>query len=207
MPNSRFLNTFVPGLIILLGSSCGSPNNTIRDNLNKQNDSYTQAKFNELQPAEAIYQGKVSINQNRKSYDCTLQIKRTSQFTRDSQSQDGSESIEVPQLGGGMHFSALENLSMSELSNYSVLTEPMGGYLTVMFDSGNYNPRTLKMVLPYTVPGYSQASLGELEGSLNNGHFQGTWFAKPVGIVGTFDLVQTSGSSTTNAPSEVKVDK
>ena len=196
-----------PFLMALLFTACGSPNNTIRDNLNKENDTFTQAKFAELQPAEATYQGKITLTDGAKSYDCILQLKRTSQFTRDSQSQDGSESIEVPQLGGSMSFPALRNLPMSDLSTYSALTEPMGGYLTVMFDAGNYNPRTLKMVLPYTVPGYSQASLGELDGTLTDGHFTGTWFSKPVGIVGTFDLTQTSGTTVTAAPSDIKVGK
>jgi len=180
-------------------TACGDKK-TYRDVVSNQNDSFTQAKNKELQPAEATYQGVVHITDSNEDFDCVIEVKRTSEFTRLTQSQDQTETVEVPKLGGSVRFPILKNVQMEDLSSYSSLTTPMGGYLTVMFDFGNYNPRNKKLILPYTVPAYADHSFGEFNGTLTQGHYKGTWFSKPLGNIGTFDLIQVASSEKTTVP-------
>jgi hypothetical protein len=79
---------------------------------------------------------------------------------------------------------------MSDYANFQELFQPMGGIGRITFDFGDYNPISQDLVLPYTVPNYSNGNFGEISGKLTENHFIGTWFSNPFGIVGNFDIVK-----------------
>jgi hypothetical protein len=173
-----------------------NPQDTYRDKVNQQDDANAQAKAQDLALAKGTYTGTMHLNASAQNFDTVVQVSLSPEITRNSQNpNDQSETVETPKLQGSLNFPVLTGLDISDLATYSALTGPMGGYLTVTFDFGDYNPRTQQLILPYTVTGYSQGSLGELNGTLSNGLFHGTWFSKPLGDVGIFDLTQDSTPS------------
>ncbi len=197
-------NRFSLPLIVLfniLNTSCGTPA-TNQETVNRKNNEFTLSKQEDLLLAESVYKGTVHLNSSAQDFDCVLEIQRSSEFTRIPQNQNSRETIEVPKLSGSMGFPALENIQVSDLSSYSSLTAPMGGFLRVIFNFGNYNSYTRKLILPYTVPGYTQNSFGQLDGTLIDGNYQGTWFSKPFGVVGRFNFVQVN-SHTENTQSSI----
>ena len=175
-------------LLIAVAITCCNEQKTLRDNINQQVQTESDSKMKELKPAEGTLVGTMHVTSSNQDFDCQVDVTRTSVFVRNTGAQVGAETIEVPRLSGSIRFPSLEAASMSDLASFSTLTAPMGGYLKVLFDSGEYNPRSQKMILPYSVPGYSEGEFGELNGILTNGTYQGTWFSKPYGNVGTFTL-------------------
>ena len=129
------------------------------------------------------------------SFDATLELDRVYVNARLSGSEDPTQTLNLPQLSGSMTFTLLEKTSVSDYKNYSDIINPMGGFSTVLFDYGDYDTHTHLLVLPYGVSGYNQGNFGELQGELKDGTFTGTWFAKPLGVVGKFSFVQTQGDS------------
>lgn len=181
-----------------LFAGCDSAQTTYRDTLNKQNDAFSEKNKADLSPAapedkSTVYSGTVHLNDSDQDFDCVVELEMTSEFTRISQGEDQTTTVEVPKLTGSMRFPVLDGISIEDMSSYAALTRPMGSYSKVLFDFGNYNPRSHRMILPYLVPGYSGSSFGELQGTLVGGHYVGTWFSKPFGDVGTFKLTRSQG--------------
>lgn len=199
MVASRFVVRGVVGLcgssLAILASSCGQPG-TLRQNEISQDQASIQAKFKELAPAEGVFTGSVTLDGSGQAFDATITIKRTMETQRDPQSDDPSDTVSLPTLTGSLRFPAIDNLQPADYPGFHALLDPMGGYATVLFDLGDYDPSTQQLVLPYTVPGYSSGNFGELTGTLTNGTYQGDWFCKPLGDTATFSFqLQTSGQS------------
>jgi hypothetical protein len=176
--------------ITLLGSSACEAQRTAREKVNLQYNSDKQTKFEELEPAEGLFFGPMHLIASNQSFDCQIEIKRVSIIERAPQSQNPSETIEVPKLSGSMSFPGLARIDSRDYGNFQEILTPLGGFIRVLFDYGDYSPMSQKLILPYTVPGYTQTYFGEILGNIKDGHFVGTWFSNAVGDVGTFDLVQ-----------------
>lgn len=189
-----FCFLFINGIFVFFAVnllSCG-PQPTARDRVNAQYDADQKAKESDLAPAEGTYKGTMLLAESHQKFDFRLEVRRIVHNERAPQSQNPSETVQIPKLSGSLSFPALDRLSIVDYANFQALLNPLGGFSRVMFDYGDYNPNTKILVLPYAVPGYSSGNFGELTGNLNTSHFTGKWFAKPFGDVGTFDATLTS---------------
>lgn len=201
MHSRRFrLCTFLLGILglgFITGCNDHAP---LRENANAQVNALAQAKLSELAPAEATYTGKMHMFRNNSDYDAVLIVKRVVDTKVGSSADQPSETVEVPKLTANLNFPFLDSLSTEEKWKHDDLLDPMGRYWNIAVDYGNYNPTSHVMTLPYAVSGYTQGNFGDLSGTLVNGHFVGTWYAKPLGDVASFDLVKSSGSFNPSRP-------
>lgn len=172
----------------ILFSGCGN-RRTLQDAEDRQNAGFTKARRQALTPAQGTYKGKLTLDSSERTYDMVVDIKITTEVTRVASSQDQTETVEVPKLTGALRFPVLDIATERDLPRFAELTQPMGGFMKVLFSEGNFSPNTTSLILDYTVPGYSGDTLGELEGTLSDGHFSGIWYSKPFGNIGTFDLI------------------
>jgi hypothetical protein len=175
-------------------SACGT-STSHRQTQRDQNEADSNAQMSDLGPAEADYDGTMTMVQSQQSLRVKLSIKRVYENVRPRQPQDPTQTINLPKLSGFLRFPVLDKMDPSDYGHYSEIINPMGGFSTVLFDYGDYDPKTKLMILPYNVSGYNQGSFGELQGELHGGVFTGTWFAKPLGVVGHFVLNQISSSA------------
>ena len=176
---------------LITSSGCG-PQNTDHENLDAQYNADSQAEYEKLQPADAVWSGKVHLIQSNQDFDATLTIQRVWENSHVSGSPDPTSTTELPTLKGNLDFSVLDgNDTTSDLSN---LRTPLGLGNSAQFDFGNYSDKTQEMVLPYSVPHYSLGTFGSLSGKISGNHYQGTWFANYIqgGKVGTFDFVKAA---------------
>ncbi|MEO5968955.1 MAG: hypothetical protein ABIQ95_03435, partial [Bdellovibrionia bacterium] len=180
-------------IALLSGSACEAQK-TAREKANLQYSSDKQTKYKELEPAEGIFSGSMHLIDSDQDFSVLLEVKRIIMIERAPQSQNPSETIEVPKLSGAMTFPALSHLDLRDYGYFHELLGPMGGFLRVMFDFGDYSSLSQNLILPYTVAGYSLGNFGEVSGILHDGHFKGTWFANPFGDVGTFDIVKITST-------------
>jgi hypothetical protein len=183
------------GFILGLGagaSGCGEQATQRQDQI-KQDNADTQAKYADLQPADGTYTGLVHLISTDEDFAVTLDIQRVYEPEQSQNSQDPSETVSIPKLSGQMTFTALKNLSLADYSHFGPLLDPMGGFSIATFDYGDFNPTNNQLILPYSVAG-ATGTYGELTGTLapdpQTGiyHYSGSWFSKPFGTVGTFEL-------------------
>lgn len=135
------------------------------------------------------YRGSITMAGTGTVYEGQLEVGRILEEKSDG---NPTETVSVPRLEGSLRFPVLEAITSEEVfSKYDELINPMGRQESVVFDMGDFDPRTKILLLPYAVAGYGQSSeFGRLSGALTpNGHFIGKWTAKPMGIVATFDLI------------------
>ncbi len=192
-----FKNWFLTMAVVLATCaliSCGQ-SQSHRQTQRDQNEVNSQSEMTDLAPAEGDFSGSMHMLVSGQSFKVKMTIKRVYENVRPSQPQDITQPINVPKLNGFMKFPVLDNINISDYGSYSEIINPMGGFSTVLFDFGDYDPKTKILILPYNVSGYAQGNFGELQGSLNNGVFKGEWFAKPLGVVGKFKFVQKQKSS------------
>ena len=189
--NARLLQLGVIWIAVYAGSAC-ELQKTAREKANLQYSSDKQTKYKELEPADGIYSGSMHLINSDQDFRVLIDVKRTSIIERVPQSQNPSETIEVPKLSGSMTFPALTNLDLRDYLHFQELLKPMGGVLIVTFDFGDYSALSQSLILPYTVPGYASGLFGEVSGTLQGDHFIGTWFTNPLGDVGTFDLIKNN---------------
>lgn len=178
--------------IALFGNCACDVQRTAREKVNLQYNSDRQNKYKELEPAEGTFSGLMHLIASNQDFIFRLEIKRVSIIERAPQSQNPSETIEVPKLSGAMTFPALIHLDLRDYGSFQELLNPMGGFLRVIFDFGDYSPTSQNLILPYTIPGYAFGSFGEVSGILQDGHFRGTWFSNPFGDVGVFDIIKNN---------------
>jgi hypothetical protein len=176
----------------LFSSSACDLQKTAREKANLQYDSDKQTKFKELEPSEGQFIGSMHLIASDQNFDVVLNVKRVIMIERAPQSQNPSETIEVPKLSGSMSFLALSNMDPRDYAYFQELLKPMGGYLIVTFDFGNYSSLSKSLILPYIIPNQSNGPFGVISGILEGDHFKGTWFANPLGNVGTFDLIRNA---------------
>jgi hypothetical protein len=179
--------------------SCG-PQNTNQQNLLAQNDADTSAKMAALAPAEGDFSGSMTMASSQQNFDVDVQIKRVLENTHPESSTDPTVTAQVPKLAGGMHFPLIDQISATDFPFFSEMLQPMGGYQTVLFDFGDLDAATGALLLPYSVPGYSQGVFGELTGTLTGSQFSGTWFSKSFGTVGSFTLTKIATSKAGSSP-------
>ena len=195
-PFSIFLILGVIWISLLASSAC-ELQKTAREKANLQYSSDKQTKYKELEPAEGTFSGSMHLIESDQDFNVLLEVKRVTMIERAPQSQNPSETIEVPKLSGAMTFSALTHFDLRDYGNFQELLKPMGGFLRVIFDFGDFSSLSQNLILPYSIPGYSLGTFGEISGVLQNGHFKGTWFANPFGDVGTFDIVKITSDGKT----------
>ena len=95
------------------------------------------------------------------------------------------------QLVATISFTGLKKVPYEERSQYKALFDPLGWFNPASVDFGAYTPSTKTLSLPYNVPGYSSTSnYGEFTGTLEGRRFSGIWSAKPLGEVGSFDVMK-----------------
>jgi hypothetical protein len=144
------------------------------------------------------------MTRSGESFAATLTLERVMDNARTTQSTDPSVTTSLPKLSGNLGFPALIKVIQSDpdsRADYTELLNPLGQQGTALIDMGDYNPKSRQLVLPYLVSSYStQISFGELKGTLDDGHFTGTWFSKPYGTVATFDLYLTTAQATGGNP-------
>jgi hypothetical protein len=192
--NATFRSALLLALLaqILGTAGCGQQNSE-RQSVLKQDDADTQAKFDDLAPADGLYTGPLYLKSTDQVFTVNLDIKRVTEPEHSQDSQDPSDTISVPKLSGAMTFPALDNISQEDRASFGALMDPMGHYTTATFDYGDFDPSTTQLTLPYSVSG-STGTYGEMSGTLvinpNTGlyHFSGSWFSKPFGTVATFEL-------------------
>jgi hypothetical protein len=173
--------------------SCGQ-SQSHRQSQRAQNEANSQSEMTDLAPAEGVFSGSMHMLVSGQNFKVKLTIKRVYENVRPSQPQDITQPINVPKLNGFMKFPVLDNINIADYGSYSEIINPMGGFSTILFDFGDYDPKTNILILPYNVSGYSQGSFGELQGDLHNGVFKGEWYAKPLGVVGKFKFTQAQKS-------------
>lgn len=179
--------------VSLLTPSCGTQNSH-RESAMDQQVADSQAKYQELAPAEGAFSGQMRLSRSGESFTSTLTIQRVMDNTRTTQSTDPSVTVALAKLSGNLRFPAIDRIDStdrSEFTDYAEILNPLGGLGTALIDFGDFNPRNQQLVLPYNVASYTQGSYGELSGTLTQDHFTGTWFSKPYGTVATFDLIKT----------------
>jgi hypothetical protein len=140
----------------------------------------------------------VVLSASGQAFDANIIVKRTLETRRDPQSDDPTQTVSIPTLGGSLHFPAVQEIldhHPEDIPGFHELLDPLGMFATVTFDLGDYNPATQQLVLPYDVPGYAGGSFGELTGTLSGGKFTGDWFSKPFGDAGTFVLTVEPGTA------------
>lgn len=162
----------------------------VRENLNVQNAVLTQERLGELGPAEGSYSGRVRLLRSNQTYAAELTIKRVRDIVRATQPDQPTDTVEVPKLVATLTFPSIERAASRELPKYKDLLLPMGNMRRLIVDYGNFYPATHALTLPYMVPGYAQGPYGELAGELSGDRFTGTWFAKPLGDVATFEFIK-----------------
>lgn len=140
----------------------------------------------DLTSVTGVYSGKVHLVKSNQDYDCSL----TTAVVMRSVGQEPNDEVQVPGLMGSVEFPALNQATLSDLSQFADLVEPMGGDSRIQVNNGEYVPASGQLNLPYFVPGSSSGIFGEFTGAIVNGHFKGIWFSKDYGNVGTFDLVK-----------------
>ena len=177
-------------ILSFFGNSACDVQRTAREKISLQYNSDRQNKYAELNPAEGTFSGLMHLKASDQNFLCLLTLQRVSIIERAPQSQNPSETIEVPKLSGSMTFPALANMDIQDYGNFQELLSPLGGNMRVLIDYGDYSPMSQNLILPYSIPGYAQ-TYGEISGRIVNNHFIGTWFSSPLGEVGTFDIVRT----------------
>jgi hypothetical protein len=161
----------------------------LRENANAQSTALEQARFQELAPAEGTYTGSVRLYSDNNSYDVVIRIHRRRENMGNS--TQPTETVKRPQLQATIEFKALQKIPYEERAQHRALFDPMGWFNPVTVDFGDYTPSTKTLNLPYFVPSYSATNpYGEFNGTLEGRRFTGTWWTKPLGEVGTFDVMK-----------------
>lgn len=200
MPQTKLTTGYA--VLALLGVSALTPScgqlSSHRESVMNQQIADSQAKFDELQPAEGTFTGQMRLTGSGEIFTANLTILRVMDNLRTTQSTDPSVTVALAKLSGNLRFPAIDRIDSSdhsEFTDYSEILNPLGGLETALIDFGDYNPRNQQLVLPYNVASYTQGSFGEFSGTLDQNHFSGTWFSKPYGVVGSFDLVKSAARS------------
>jgi hypothetical protein len=170
-------------------SACGQQN-TARQTAIAQNDADTDAKYQDLAPADGTFTGNIVLSSSKQTFAMTIQLQRVYETTKSPDSQDPSDSIKIPKLGGNISFPALTATNgLTGDYQFGELFDAMGLHSSVFIDYGDYDPTDNSLILPYTISELS-TDYGQLSGTLINGHFSGSWFSKgsTLGTVGTFEL-------------------
>ncbi len=188
--NVKTLATFL--IVLFIASACEQQ--SYQADVSSQNNADTQATWDQLAPAEGTYKGTMHLAASNQDFECELQVQRLIKTENTpATTADPTQTVQVPQLGGSLHFKVIDRLyqdkDSSLFSDFNSLLEPMGLQYSVLFDHGDYQSQTQIMTLPYSVIGYDKI-YGELTGTLSNGEYKGTWTSKNDGTVGTFDLTQ-----------------
>jgi hypothetical protein len=186
--NGLFLTFSALAATLALAAGCNE-HAPLRENADAQNTALEQARFTELAPAEGTYKGTVKLYSDNNNYDVVIKIHRRRE-NMGNPSQP-TETIRRPQLEAEIEFTALMNVPYEERSQHRALFDPMGWFNPVTVDFGVYTPSTKTLNLPYIVPGYSATTnYGEFSGTLDGRRFCGTWWTKPLGEVGSFDVLK-----------------
>jgi hypothetical protein len=161
----------------------------------RQDTADAQAKSDSLQPAVGDYCGSMHLLKSGSDFKVELDLEVVEDNTHSSSSTDPTDTVQVPKLAGSMSFPAITNAGSAAYSSLPDLIQATGGYGTVSFSYGDYNPVNQVINLPFTLPG-GQASYGSVNGTLAGTTFSGTWFSESGQKVGTFSLARcTEGSS------------
>ena len=118
-------------------------------------------------PAPAGYQRVLRQHaspQSEADFKVELVIKRGDQNIHSSQSQDPTDTVQVPKLVGYMQFPAIESEGSAACMTLPALMEATRGFRAISFTYGDYDPLTRQIYLPFSVPGHPQGDYGEVEG-------------------------------------------
>ncbi len=173
-------------LLIFTFSDC-DPERTSREKVSLQYLNDRKMRLQELEPAEGYYLGTLFLFEGAKSYPFKLVLSRVDSIERAPQSQTPTEMIEIPKLSGSLSFPILDGYSLEIYSRYPELLRPMGGYTRITIDHGDYIPLSHRLILPYSVPGSSAQTFGELSAVLDGEHLKGSWFVSAFGTVAEFE--------------------
>jgi hypothetical protein len=171
------------------------PQNTYNSEAAQQNTAQADAKANALHPAEGNYCGTMHLVQSNLDFEVHLTLKVVSDNVHSSSSTDPTDTVQVPKLAGTMTFPAIANEGSAAYSTLPDLIQATGGYGSVAFTYGDYNPMNHKINLPFTVPGAAQGNYGAVTGGLEGDTFTGSWYSEASQLVGTFTIDKCGRSS------------
>ena len=158
-----------------------------RQSEQEKNETNSQAGKKDMTPAVGRFEGKMLMYATNTKYDAV--VDSTVIYRVIPSPQDPSQTISVPELNGNLTFPILKGYGDS-YPKYKELLVPMAFYTMVSFTSGDFDPSTHNLNLPYSVPEFPNNAWGELQGTLVNDTYTGTWMTKVDGVVGEFILVK-----------------
>lgn len=183
------------GFILLASGSCDSQ--SIYNSQSQQQDTEdVAARIAELQPAVGTYCGSVHMIQSDQDYQANLKLQIVEQNEHSSTSQDPTDTVRVPMLGGNLSFPALANQGQAGYSTLPDLIQATGGYGAVGFTYGDYNPLDKTVNLPFSLPGAAAGSTyGSLVGTLDDSGLAGQWYSQSSQLLGTFTFTLCNSGS------------
>ena len=167
-----------------------SKQDTYNANAVRWNSLAVSEKAKALQPAVNKYCGNMHLMKSDADFDVELQMERGDDNIHSSQSQDPTDTIQVPKLVGNMKFPAIHKEGSAAYITLPALMEATGGFYAISFTYGDYDPITHRVYLPFSVPGHTQGNYGEVRAILDIGtkHLVGVWYSNSYEEVGSFDL-------------------
>lgn len=166
-----------------------------RQSEQEKSETNSQAGQKDMAPAIGRFEGKMLMYATNVRYDAVIDTTVIYQVMPSP--IDPSQTISVPKLNGNITFPILKGYG-SSYPKYKELLIPMAFYTTVSFTSGDFDPSTHNLNLPYTVKDLPNSTYGELQGTLVNDTYTGTWMTRVDGVVGEFVLVKV------NSPADIK---
>jgi hypothetical protein len=172
-------------------TACGQTDSH-RQSEKKQNEANVQDSRNEIMPSLGRFEGSMFMTETGKKYDAVLYC--TLIYKVIASPQDPAQTISIPKISGSLHFPFLEHIKDDSYIKYEELLLPMGGYLLLSFDNGDFDMDNHELDLPYPIPQFPERTWGELQGQLVNDVLTGSWITKMHGVVGRFRLIRVADS-------------
>jgi hypothetical protein len=181
-------------LSVLFFGGCGqTPSH--RQVERQQYQANTQTERREFLPALGRFEGEFLIYKKNRRYKAVMELTNIYQVVPSP--TDQTQMISVPNISGHLTFPILTQIKDEHYMDYVDLTEPMQFFVGLRFNSGNYDPETHQLNLPYFLPQFPTEPWGAIQGKLEDSVFIGIWTTKTEGTVGEFKLTRVS---TTRAP-------
>ncbi len=179
-----------------LCAGCGNQP-TYNANTQRWNSLAVSEKAKALQPAINSYCGAVHLIAGDADVDTVLVIQRGDDNVHSSQSQDPTDTIQVPKLVGFMRFPTVESQGSAAYMTMPALMEATGGFAVISFTYGDYDPETGHVFLPFSVPGHTQGNYGELRANLDlaSKQLSGVLYSNSYEELGSFELPPCASSS------------
>jgi hypothetical protein len=174
---------------LVTGFGCGqSPSH--RESEKKQIESNVKEAKIDISPALGRFEGPMLMYAANKRYDTIVESALIYKVIPSP--VDPTQYVSVPKISGYLTFAVLRHQFWERTMELMDLLRPMAFYSLVSFTSGDYDPETHDLNLPYSIPDRPNTVWGELQGKLIGGVFSGTWRTRTDGVVGEFSLIRVS---------------